>query len=264
MNATRHFLIALLALSFPIAASAQANKAAGAVAEHALSPIAKEAADQAAKGLMEQATVDAGRQAAEASSRALQESLAASAGKYGEAVTILAKRVPEASTALATRAPQLVPLAGQFGDDILRVEARAPGFAELTAKSFTKQDLPRLLKLSDQQMMTVIKLSTHATEPQAAKLLLEGAEKGGDRFLSQISSKQILASGLSVATVLAAYRAAGIFEASPAIAMNGVTRIAQSLLGPVFYVLAGLLALRGGFGIWRRHRREMASAAAAK
>ena len=264
MNATHYFLIALLALSLPAVASAQANKAAGAVAEHALSPIAKEAADQAAKELIEQATVDAGRQAAEQSSKVLQKSLAESASKYGEQVTLLAKRVPEASSALANRAPQLLPLASEMGDDILRVEARAPGFAELAAKSFTKEDLPRLLKLSDQQMLTVIKLSTHATEPQAAKLLLEGTEKAGDRFLSKISAKQILASGLSVATVLAAYRAAGIFEASPAIAMNGATQIAQGLLGPVFYVLAGLLALRGGFSIWRRHRHEEAKAAAAK
>jgi hypothetical protein len=251
-----HFplILAFLAWQMPATGRAQANKVAGAAAETALSPIAKEAAEKAAAELLEEATVEAGKEVAEESSKTLQAQLAKAAGKYGESVTAMARRVPEASTALATRAPQLVPLAEKFGDDILRLEARAPGFGELAAVSFGKQDLPRLLKLGNREMKSVVALATHSTEPRAARLLLEGTEKGGKSFIEKISARQVLAGGLSVAAVLAAYRAAGIFESSPEIAVNGATKV----IAPISYTAALLLAAWGGLASWRRHRRASA------
>ena len=244
-------LLALLLGQAPLPASAQVNKAVGVAAESALSPMAKEAAEKAAAGLLERATVSASKEAAAEASKTLETRLTKAAGQYGDEVLQMARRVPEASEALASRAGQLVPLASKFGDDVLRIEARAPGFGELAVTSMTKEDLPRLLKLGEPEMKKVIAFSTHATEPRAAQLLLEGTEKGGKGFLEKLSARQIFASGLSVAAVLAAYRAAGIFETSPEIATRALVQVAA----PISYAAGLLLAAWGGLKIWRRHRR---------
>ena len=243
-------IVAALIMCVCLPTYSQESKVVGEAAEHMLSPVAKEAAERVTKELVKGATADAGARFAEQSAKALDAQLSQAAEKYGTDVLAFARRVPEASTALAVRTPQLLPLAEQFGDDILRLEARAPGFGELAAESYGKDDVPRLLRLGDYDMKRVIVLATHATEPRAASLLLEGAEKGGGRFLERISAKQILATGLSVAVVVGAYE---VSSRAPGTIVEKVAEIASKVLAPVSFTGAGLLAVWGGLALWRRH-----------
>ena len=233
---------------------AQTNKVAIQLAEHTLSPIGKEAADQVAKELVESAVSMSGKEAVEQTSKTLQTQLAATISKYGDAVVSLARRIPEATQALATRAPQLLPMAERLGDDIVRIEARAPGYAEMAAKAFGKDELPRLLKLPKPEMEGVLRLSSHIIEPRAAKLLLEGSEKGGINFLEKISGTQILATGLSAAAILAVMEGMGKIPPGQETAktMAGEVRV---ILLPITAVGACLFAVWGGLAIWRKHKQ---------
>jgi len=229
----------------------QTNKIAGQITEHSIGPVAKEVAEKAAKELVEQAAISTGKQVASSTEAQLTKMIIA----QGNDVVILSRRVPEATEVLARNAQKLLPLTEQLGDDILRVEARAPGYAEMAAKTFGKEDLPRLLKLSELEMKGVLVASSHTTEPLAPKLLLEGTEKGGMSFLEKVSGTQILAAGLSVAAIKAVM---GIEEKIP----PGIktTKVLFNLVGkllfPITIVAAVLLAAWGGLAIRRGHKRS--------
>ena len=244
-------ILAVLSLLLPVQLFAQANKIAGEIAEHTLGPVAKEAAERAAKELVENAAIATGKQVTEST----RIQLARAIGQHGEAVVSLARRVPEATEALAIHAPQLLPLAERLGDNILRIEARAPGFAEMAAKKYGEADLPHLLKLSEPEMKGVLSLSTHTTEPRAAKLLLEGTEKGGMSFLEKVSGSQILATGLSVAAITAVISVTNKIPPGPAVLQESFGFL-KTLFLPIALVVAALLAIRGGLSIWRKHKRS--------
>ncbi|MCE9519505.1 MAG: hypothetical protein K8R87_08135 [Verrucomicrobia bacterium] len=231
---------------------AQANKAAGAIVEHSLNPLAKEAAEKAAKELIERATISSGKEMEAQTAKSLEAQLARTIEQHGDAVIVLARRVPEATSSLASRAPQLLPLAEKFGDDILRIEARAPGYAEMAAKSFGKEDLPRLLKLGKPEMKGVLNLSTHTTEPAATKLLLEGAEKDGMKFLEKVSGPQILAGGLSTAAIILALRSE---RPDPNKLIPAFFEWTKPFLMPSCYVVAGLILAWGALRIWRGYKK---------
>ena len=228
--------------------NAQVAKTGGEIAEHLLVPVGKEAAENATKAAMKEAGATAVQEAAAQTSKRTEFLLAEAASAYGDEVLVLARRVPESSALLATNAKQLLPLAEKMGDDILRLEARAPGFGELASKFYGRQDIARLLKLPKNQMQSVIALSTHATEPRAAQLLLEGTEKGGEQFLKNLSPKVILSTGLSVATVVAAYRA-------PEATVAAAERMGGKLLAPISYALAALLLLRFAPTVIKHYKR---------
>jgi len=243
--------LALLLLAIPPLLCAQANKVAGVIAERALAPIAKEAAEQTAKEVAGKVAATVGKQLAESTEAQLAKAIAANGAEVGT----LALRVPEAAEMLARNAKVLLPLTERLGDDVLRLEARAPGIAELAAKNYGKEELPRLLKLSEPEMKGVISLSTHATEPRAAMLLLEETEKGGMKFLEKISGTQILATGLSVASILAVQGTLEKIPAGPE-TTAAIGDFFSKLLSPVSAVAAALLAAWGSLAIWRNHRRN--------
>jgi hypothetical protein len=248
MHASITFIISILLLS--ISLQAQTNKLVSEVAEHAFGPIAKEAADKTAKEIVEKLAVSVGKQVAESTEAQLARAIATNGAEVG----MLALRVPEATEVLARNAKSLVPLAERFGDDILRIEARAPGFAEIAAKSYDKKYLPRLLNLSESEMKGVLAVAKHTTEPQAAKLLLEGTEKGGMSFLEKISGPQILATGLSAATIIGIMGIEDKIPPGPETARMFFDVVGK-LLSPITAVAACLLTAWGALAIWRRHKR---------
>lgn len=181
--------------------------------------------------------------------------LVEAAATHGDEVFAMAVRVPEAAPALAAGAERLLPLARGHGDDFLRLEARAPGLAEDAFRVFTdRKDVARLLDMPADDARKVLSYSAHATDPAAARALLDAVEKKGVGILQKLDTKQILAYGLSAAMVSAATGVSFTSGERLAQAFEKLSTIPVMLLSVVlcaFLIVLMFKSLR-----WLRSRRS--------
>jgi len=190
--------------------------------------------------------------------------LAEAAARHGDDVMKMAIRVPEAAPVLAARAHEVLPLARKYGDDILRIEARAPGLAGDAVRVFPASgDLRRLAALPERELGEVLSYTSHAADPTAARTLLSAVEKQGGSFLAKLNPKQILAGGLSTAMVIAASGGAVAVVKSPPLLSQIVDAVLAKVgtpvgiaLGCLILIVAMPLAMRLAHLIWRISRRR--------
>lgn len=235
---------ALVAALLPMThqhAAASVSKPVAEVIEQ-LAKLAGRAPERGAAEALEMAWRTNGRLALDAAERG-GLGLTEAAARHGDDIMRLAVRVPEAAPILAARADEVLPLVREFGDDILRIEARVPGLADDAARSFPATgDLRRLAKLPDEELRGVISLASHATEPAAARTLLDAVEKQGGSVLTKLNSGQILAGGLSTAMVItAAGGAVSVVRSPDALARVGVAAVGK--IGTPVGIAVGLLIL---------------------
>lgn len=256
----RIFTVFFLSLIVVPCSTGQTSKVVGKVTTKVAGTLAKETCDQIAKELLQEGSAGLAKRLPEQSVASLRTQLSRTIGEHGEEVVTLARRIPEAIPALANRASVLLPLAKNMGDDILRIEARAPGLAEAASNVYGKSNLPRLLALPDEQMRQVLALSTHAVDSQAASMLLRATEKGGSAFLKQLSPSVIVASGLSVALIRAAGGATDIAEgikdsmkASPEMFLKEASKSVTTLGHPIALSISAVILAWGGVMVWRRY-----------
>ena len=192
--------------------------------------------------------------------------LTEAAARHGDDVMKMAVRVPEAATVLAARAGKVLPLARGFGDDVLRIEARAPGLADDAARIFPSTgDLRRLAALPENELRGVISYASHASDPAVARALLAAVEKQGGSVLTKLKPGQILAGGLSMAMVVAASGGAVAVASSPKILPSIINDVLEKIGTPVGIALALLilvvalpLSLRIARFFWQSCRRQKA------
>lgn len=186
--------------------------------------------------------------------------LAEAAAKHGDGVFRAAVRVPDIVQTLGRDADVLMPLAGRYGDDVFKLEAKAPGLAATAVDAFPEKELlARLNDLPANQAKRVIQLSSYATEPAAARALLEGVERKGATVLERLTPAQIRATGLSVAMVTAATSGPIAATALPIAAAGAPGEAADAAGRAITIIGLAVVAVLGGF-LCCRFRRPRGAA----
>jgi len=262
---TQPFLITVIAvtltLTFQISCASVVKPVAEAIEQ--LSKLAGRAPATGAAEALEIAWRANGKAALEAAKRG-GLGLTEAAARHGDDVMKMAVRVPESAAVLAARADKVLPLARKFGDDILRIEAKAPGLADDAARIFPAAgDLRRLVALPEDELRGVISFASHASDSAAARTLLAAVENQGGSVLTKLKPGQILAGGLSTAMVIAASGGAVAVASSPPILPQMFNSILAKIGTPVGIVLAFLvlvialpLTVRFADFLWRACRRR--------
>lgn len=144
------------------------------------------------------------------------------ATSYGDDVWKYAAKVPEGAVALTTRPETILPLARSIGPDVLRLEAKMPGIAPQVARAFGDDAVPFFSRAVPAKDMTrLVGYANHAESPAARKLLLNCYKDAGTEFLDRLDWKKIVATGLSVSMISAAYQVSDGFQ-------DGLESIAQN------------------------------------
>jgi hypothetical protein len=169
--------------------------------------------------------------------------LAETAARHGGEVFSFAAKVPEASAAIAAHAETLLPLARRFGDDILRIEARAPGLAADAAHFFGEKagHLADLAKMERNTLQKTLIYAQHTPDAVTRAALLKLAKRNGESFLGHVSSEAARKGGLKMRHLVYAALAGAILSHSP----NGVITVVGHILAGLFGWLFALL----GWGI---------------
>ena len=127
--------------------------------------------------------------------------------KHGDDFWRLCKTVPASSRALALHADELMPLVRRIGPEVLQIEVHSPGMAARIAGDFG-DDAVRLLAKRPQDTTRLLGYAAKADSPETAKLLYETYAKSTDpsAFLARLNWKHIMAAGLSTAAIVVAYK----------------------------------------------------------
>ena len=190
--------------------------------------------------------------------------------KYGDGFWRLAKRAtPEGARSLALHADELMPLAKRFGDDFLRLEGKVPGLGAEAVRLFGDDSVSMLAKAPASDLPRLVGFARRSDSPEATRLLLEKYSKHGSAFLDKLNWKQIMASGLSVAAITAAYKISdGVETGIEIIAEKHPDRFKESLsviTAPVRWGIVILLAALFGpmcfrFGCYLVRRKKVPDA----
>lgn len=198
------------------------------------------------------------------------------AARHGDDVWRFASKVPSGARALAMRTDELLPLARRMGPEVLEIEARSPGLARHVVGQFGDDAIRYFARSVPQaDASKLLGYAAKADSPGTRALLLETYKKGGTRFLEKLDWKHIMATGLSVAMITAAYQTTdgiqeglkALPEKSPEVFKDTVThffdRITLPIVWPAMILGCGLAliwllryALRG----MRKDRKQAAGA----
>ena len=173
--------------------------------------------------------------------------------KYGDDFwRIVCKAEPRAVRSLALHAEELLPIAKRVGPRFLELEARAPGLGKHVVACFGDKGAKTLAHAPANDISRLVGAAKRADTPATRKLLFEKYCGSADRelFLNKLNWKVILASGLSSAAVIAAYKSSNGVEKSLILAAEkcpeGVFKTAGVLIAPFGFLLFGVILL----GLW--------------
>ena len=127
--------------------------------------------------------------------------------KYGDDFWRICKSTtPDTVRRFALHADDWMPHIKRIGDDFIRLEEKAPGLGIKAVQTFGDDAVRIFSKAPADDLAKMIGYANKADSPKTRKYLLETYKKGGSKFLKSIDSKKILASGLSIAAITAAYK----------------------------------------------------------
>ncbi|MCQ2377799.1 MAG: hypothetical protein MJ016_01125 [Victivallaceae bacterium] len=182
--------------------------------------------------------------------------------RHGDDFWRFCRTVPEASRSLALHADDLLPLARRIGPEVLKVEARAPGMALRVAGEFGDDAIRLLAKKPPQDISRLVGYAAKADSPATKQLLLEKytASKNPAKFLESFTWKHVMAGGLSAAAITAAHKISDGVETglkNPETAQDFFHEIIApfqygllALFGIVLFPL-GAICIRKGIRYWK-------------
>jgi hypothetical protein len=133
--------------------------------------------------------------------------LSEAAAKYGDDIWKYSSQVPSGARFLAVRTEELLPLARKIGPEVLEMEVKAPGITKVLAQDFGDDAVRYLAKNAPAEDLTRLAgYARRADSLEAKKLLYETYQKTGSALFEKIEWKTVLAGGLSVAMITAAYQ----------------------------------------------------------
>ena len=169
--------------------------------------------------------------------------------KHGDDFWRLCKTVPAGSRALALHADELMPLARRIGPEVLQIEAHSPGMATRLAGEFG-DDAVKLLAKQPQDTTRLLGYAAKADSPETAKLLYKTYANSPNPtgFLERLNWKQIMTGGLSSAMIITAGgAAAALYQAGDGL-QEGLSHpeaaehVAMSITKPIGHVIYILTA----------------------
>ena len=173
--------------------------------------------------------------------------------KYGDDFwRIVCKAEPQAVRSLALHAEELLPIAKRVGPKFLELEAKTPGLGKHVVACFGDKGAKTLAHAPANDISRLVGAARKADTPATRKLLFDKycGSTNKELFLNKLNWKVILASGLSSAAVIAAYKASNGVEQSLVRAAEkcpeGVFKTAGVLAAPFGLALFGIFLL----GIW--------------
>ncbi|MBV6501371.1 MAG: hypothetical protein CJBNEKGG_03881 [Prosthecobacter sp.] len=262
MKPTRHILFSSLMLL--ISASAWANPVVRRLAQQALQASADKAAATMSREAVELAAANAVRvMGSEAAERAVQRggiSFLQAGMHYGDDVLRTASRVPEAAGFVGASPEQALLLAKRYGDHALRLEARAPGMAELAVQRLGRESLPALAQTSPRDVTRLVGLAEKADSPATRDALWAAWKREGGAFLDRLDQHKalILTGGLTTSMILVADGVQDAVQDMPQKAPEAVLAFAQKLGSGIstslIIVSSGALCL---LAAWLWHRRPL-------
>jgi len=169
--------------------------------------------------------------------------------KHGDEFWKLCAHTPGAARSLALHADEMIPLVRRIGPEFLELEAKTPGLTTKIIAAFGEDSVKTLSKVPPDDISRLIGYASKADAPATSKFLYESYSKSANRsvFLEQLNWKQIMATGLSVAAVTAAYKVSdGIQEGTKIVAKDHPETfkdVVSNLSAPVRYGLYALFAI---------------------
>ena len=170
--------------------------------------------------------------------------------KYGDDFwRVVCKAEPQAVRSLALHAEELLPIAKRGGPKFLELEARTPGLGKHVVACFGDKGAKALAHAPANDISRLVGAARKADTPATRKLLFDKYCASADKelFLNKLNWKVILASGLSSAAVIAAYKTSNGVEKSLVLAAEkcpeGVYKTAGVLIAPFGLVLFCLFLL---------------------
>ena len=191
--------------------------------------------------------------------------------RYGDEFWKCCKAVPGASRSLALHADELLPLTRRIGKDVLVLESKLPGAAMITVRTFGDEGIPILAKYSPEIISKTLGYAAKAGSSETRKFFLETLMKSRNplKFLEALSWKQIMAGGLSTATIIFAYRLSdGLLETIKNSAV--MEKIICFFLNPIRYGLyllltillfpLGVRSVCRGISVWKKRKGQLSGA----
>ena len=126
--------------------------------------------------------------------------------KHGMDFWRICAHSPQMARTFALHADDLLPLARRIGPEFVKLEGRVPGLGKKAVECLGDDAVRILVKLPPDDAAKMIAYAGKADSPKTAKLLLEHYQKTGGTILNHLDGKRIMAVGLSVAMVTAAYK----------------------------------------------------------
>lgn len=134
---------------------------------------------------------------------------------YGDEFWNLARQVPAGARSLALHAPVLMGLAKRIGPEVLELEARTPGLSARVVQEFGDEGVRLLIHRPAGDTVRLLGYAKKADSSQTKKLLWDCYKKSpaSANFLDKLNWKHIMATGLSSAAIISAYKVANGLEA---------------------------------------------------
>lgn len=191
------------AQAIPAKAVTEAVELGAKISGRTLSPAARAAAEAAARTAARQYGDDVVRLVGRGGLEMLEQG-----ARHGDEFWRLALRNPEAARSLALHGDQLLPLARRVGPEVLVLEAKAPGLAARVAAELGDDMVAPLARASADDASRLLGYAAKADSPATRALLLEKyrASRYPARFLEAFNWSRIMATGLSAAAIVAAYK----------------------------------------------------------
>ena len=183
------------------------SRAARTALQETLEKTAAEAAEKSAAAAIRTLGKEGAREAVERGGLQLLEAGA----RHGDEVWGLVRRAPEITHYVASKPGEALGLVRRFGDDAVRLEARAPGMAETAAALFGPKSLAVLAKADPGEINRLVGYAQKATSAEARTRLWELWHKRGSGILATLDKHKllILTSGLTLAILDTAHSAGG-------------------------------------------------------
>ena len=163
--------------------------------------------------------------------------------KYGDDFWKLSRTAkPAAIRSLVLHADDLMPAARRLGKDFMTLEGKVPGLGRKIVSEFGDDAAIVLAKnASPDDISKIVGYAAHADSPATKRMLLEAYKKGGSKFLKNLNWKHIVATGLSAAAIVSAYKVSnGIEEGIVDIAQNDpetFERVTDNITSPIYAAL---------------------------
>ena len=187
----------------PAKAVTEAVELGAKISGRTLSPAARAAAEAAARAAARQYGDEVVRLVGAGGLEVLEQS-----ARHGGEFWRLALLHPGAVRSLALHGDELLPLVRRIGPEVLTLEARAPGLASRVAAELGEGMVTPLARASADDASRLLGYAAKADSPATKTLLLETYRNSRQpgRFLEALDWSRIMATGLSAAAIVAAYK----------------------------------------------------------